>query len=455
MIIFFWKFAKITFISTIFQKFFHIYKREYVYRLTQRGREKMGENRRITMHNIKVKTNKHNDRSFDLSLAEHIDQARLDKNLYWNYYTNRIYTHEEKIRENIPSFAETENAYYNTQFADGLKAKNDRYIKNRHKEKVQTMAQYQYHDVTCPMETIYQFGDVKHPIPLELHKKIVMEQLEWEQKTYPNVVIVNWAIHGDESVAHTHARKVFIAYDKDNNLIVNQSEALKAMEIERPEPNKKQGRYNNPMMTYAEECRTHLIEVCQKYGLNDIELIPKEYSKKAKKMQQVQYEKDHAKNEELKNKNVELETKNKELENKVSQLTTQVERLENQVEEKQNECFDWADKCMNEQLKNQDLVLANKILIDINKKLKANHEKLNQVAKDLSDPSALIFRLYNRFQLSINKLKKAQEQENESEIKLYQKSCEQNQQAIADCMQNDYGIEFDNGNNENDDFDLW
>lgn len=333
------------------------------------------EKRRIERHQKATQVNKHNDRNFDLSLAEHIDQDRLNRNLYWNFYTNRIYTHEEKIKENIPSFSTVENAYYNTMLMDGLNAKNERYIKNRHKERVQTMQQYQYNEKTCPLETIFQFGDKNHKIPMDLFQKIFLEQIEWEQKTFPNVVIVDWAIHGDETVDHAHTRAVFIAYDKDDNLIVNKSKALEEMGLERPDPSKKPSRYNNVMMTYTEKCREHLLEVCLKYGLDDINYEPQEASKSGKSLQQYQYEED-------KKRNAELQNENQVLTDRVTQLETKIGDYQTQIEDYQNACFDWADKCQVLQLEYRDTQ-------DKNQKLQEKTQELTTIVQELLDKKEL------------------------------------------------------------------
>ena len=327
---------------------------------------KEAEKRRIERHQKATKVNKHNDRNFDLSLAEHIDQSRLNKNLYWNFYTNRIYTHEEKIKENILSFSDAENAFYDTNFVDGLNAKNERYIKNRHKERVQTMQQYQYHEKTCPLETIFQFGDKSHKIPMGKFQQIFLEQIEWEQKTFPNVVIVDWAIHGDETVDHAHTRAVFKAHDKDGHLIVNKTKALKEMGLERPDLSKKPSRYNNVMITYTQMCRDNLLEVCKKYGLDDINYEPQKASKSGKTLQQYQYEEDKKKMKELVKRNEEI----------------------------QEEGFALADQNTNLQLDNQNLIATNQDIKlstqEMSKLIVTQQKQIDEQQQAITDATAML-----------------------------------------------------------------
>ena len=171
----------------------------------------------------------HNDRNFDLSLAKHIDQTRTKNNIYYNVEIGREYTHQEKIENNISNFLEVETTFYRTHFSDGLNAKNDRYLKQRHKNKCQTMDEYYRNPKTCPFEAHYQLGNINHQIDEKLYDTIMREQLEWEKKTFPNIVILDYATHKDETVLGTHVRYVPIGYDKDNNLVVNQNSAFEYM----------------------------------------------------------------------------------------------------------------------------------------------------------------------------------------------------------------------------------
>ena len=80
---------------------------------------------RATTHNGRANKNgayraSHNDRKFDLDKAEHIDQDKTKKNLYWHYLQT-----EPGI-----DFTEAERRFYESHFSAGLQAKNASYQKH-------------------------------------------------------------------------------------------------------------------------------------------------------------------------------------------------------------------------------------------------------------------------------------------------------------------------------------
>ena len=106
--------------------------------------------------------------------------------------------------------------------------------------------------------------------------KLCLEQIEWEAKTFPNIKILDIALHTDEPGAdHIHMRKVWTAVDDHGALQVNQTKALETMGIERPDTSKKKDRNNNAKMVYSKIIREHFIEVCKNHDI-EIEEVPKE-----------------------------------------------------------------------------------------------------------------------------------------------------------------------------------
>ena len=227
---------------------------------------------RATSHNSRAGKDgaysaKHNDRNFDLNNAEHINKEKTSQNIVGEWTRTGI------------SFEESEKKFYEEHFRAFLDCQNAKYQKNRNKRDQKTMDEYRRSPRTCPEETIYQIGKKDDTISPDLLSNIVAKQIAWEAKTYPNVRILNYALHVDERGApHVHIRKVWIAHDKSGNLRANQNGALAEMGIERPDLSKPQNRYNNPKMTYTRDCRQHLIEVCRSYGI-EIETDPLEKSK--------------------------------------------------------------------------------------------------------------------------------------------------------------------------------
>lgn len=229
---------------------------------------------RATTHNGRASRKgaylaKHNDRRFDLDKAEHIDQDRTAKNIYWHCMMPE---HPEM------DFEQVEQAFYTHTFKDGLQAKNAMYKQHGNDKNIQTIEEYRRNPRSCPEEQIFMLGNKDFYIPVKTLEQICKEQLAWEEKEFPQVKVLDYAAHADEQGApHIHIRRAWIGHDKAGNAVIGQNKALKEMGVERPDTNKPQTRYNNAKITYTRRCREHLIELCRGYGI-DIELQPKERS---------------------------------------------------------------------------------------------------------------------------------------------------------------------------------
>ena len=227
---------------------------------------------------------KHNDRNFEG--AEHIDQSRSNQNRYM-----RLISSSKNNEEN-------EKEVYEKLFKKHLETKNRRYEKNRHKEKIQTMEEYRKNVRTCPEETIYQIGSVKDHASPEKLWEVYAEYRSWHTQQYPNVLVVDAALHMDEATPHIHERKIWISHDKEGHPMVNQEGALREMGVKAPNVNKKD-RYNNAKMTYTATCRTKFEEICQTKGIN-LETERKEASETGKTLLQYKVDRDKATEEKLK-----------------------------------------------------------------------------------------------------------------------------------------------------------
>ena len=225
---------------------------------------------RVTLHNGRVDKNgkafttRHNDRNN--FTADHIDSELSSKNHSWH-----------RFRDEDLSFDECEKKFYEIHFSDALNARNERYRRQRHLERIRSIDEYRSDPRSCPEEDIFQIGRRGESIDdPRLLWKICVEMTNWEQRTFPNIKYLDISMHLDEPGAayHIHRRKVWIAHDKDGE-IISQNKALKEMGIERPDPSKNQHRYNNPKQTYTRMCREHLIELCRQHGL-EIEDEPRE-----------------------------------------------------------------------------------------------------------------------------------------------------------------------------------
>ena len=214
--------------------------------------------KRVAQHNGRagkhgVYLAKHNDREFDLSNATHIDATKSAKNVYWCYYDGM-------------TFEDGEKQYYAAKFSDALNLQNEKYAQKRQYGYMRTMDDYRQNEKTCPEEQVIYVGDKQDNVGPEMLQKIVEEQIQWERETYPNVVILNYALHLDEQGApHYHKRQVWEAVDKNGNMVVSQTKALKAMGIG---VDKKGTRYDNAKQVYTAQCREHLECLCRQYGID-------------------------------------------------------------------------------------------------------------------------------------------------------------------------------------------
>ena len=326
---------------------------------------------RATSHNARTGKDgafsaKHNDRQFNLSNAEHIDQSKTSQNIVGEWTRTGI------------SFEESEKKYYEEHFRAFLDCQNAKYEAHRNKRDQKTMDEYRRSVRTCPEETIYQIGKKDDTISPDLLSNIVAKQIAWEAKTYPNVRILNYALHLDEQGApHVHVRKVWIARDKAGNLRVNQNGALAEMGIERPDINKKQDRYNNPKMIYTRDCRQHLIDVCRSYGV-EIETDPLEKSKTGLSLDAYKARQEQAKLEQVK---AEAERIKSDLQQRTEELDQKEKALEQRESDMQNKAQELAKK--------EDKI--NKLaIITLNK-----HKELQALIDNVKDWQATIKQQFN------------------------------------------------------------
>lgn len=234
---------------------------------------------RATIHNGRTShlgafTPKHNDRNFNISHAEHIDPERVKNNRYWNWTGNPETT-----------FEAAEAAFYEKHIRQHLDAQNARYRAQRHAERTKTLDEYRRSPQTCPEEVILQIGKLGDTIPADMMARIIQEQINWEQKQFPGVKVLDVALHMDEQGApHIHERRAWVYTDKDGNLAISQNKSLEQMGVELPNPDRPRGRFNNRKQTFSKRCREHLLQICREHGL-EIEEIPQEKSQSGRTLE--------------------------------------------------------------------------------------------------------------------------------------------------------------------------
>lgn len=236
---------------------------------------------RATIHNGRTSnlgafTPKHNDRNFNINHAEHINPERVKLNRYWNWTGKEI------------TFEDAERAFYEKHIRQHLDAQNARYRAQRHAERVKSMDEYRRSPQTCPEEVILQIGKLGDTIPADMMARIIQEQINWEQQTFPGVRVLDVALHRDEQGApHIHERRAWVYTDKDGNSAISQNKSLEQMGVELPNPDRPRGRFNNRKQTFSKRCREHLLQICREHGL-EIEEIPQEKSKSGRTLEDYQ-----------------------------------------------------------------------------------------------------------------------------------------------------------------------
>lgn len=262
---------------------------------------------------------KHNDRQFDISKTEHIDANK--HNVYWNIFQSSC------------SFEDVERKFYEEHFSQHLKIRNLKYLATRNYCKQKSVDDYRTSKQTCPEEVILQVGNIDVKISDELAQELFKEQIRWLQATFKQCVILDYAIHYDETTTHCHIRQVWIGHDEYGNEVVSQKKALAEMNIGQDTAGT---RYDNPKKVYTAMCREHFEALCESKGIcvNKDRL---QASKTGKDLLEYKFAKDKAKLAELEQK---VQTANNEIalaEEKLAAARLNLEELRLQAETERKE----------------------------------------------------------------------------------------------------------------------
>lgn len=293
----------------------------------------MTELMRITTNNgrhtkSRVYSPKHNDRQFNLGKSTHIDPARTSNNWEWTWLEN------DGV---LCSFEDAEREFYARYISDHLRAVNTRYQAQRHAERVRSLDEYRRAPQSCPEETIICIGNRNnHPDPGEL-LAAYLELQHWQEKTFPQLHVLDYAVHLDEQGApHVHERHVWTYTDADGHLAVGQARALEQMGIERPHPEQPRNRYNNAKVTYTAMVRAQFVEICRQRGL-EIETQPRARSQSGLTLLEYQSRQEEQHLQELQREITSLEIDR--LLNAIT-LSPEEEQAQEQLHELQQQCQD-------------------------------------------------------------------------------------------------------------------
>lgn len=209
----------------------------------------------------------------------HIDDQMFELNRYWKFTIGDRQFDIKRIDGGKGGFdaRKHELAIYEKLYGGGLAARNERYTREGHKDRCQTIKNLYSNPKTAPLETIFQIGNSQMILdgvmgPEEMKQKLTAA---WD-KTMRQVVAMgrgmviplDAALHCEEAVPHIHFRAAMGARDKYGHFVPNQSAALKAMGFDgrNPETGKKD-RYHNPLVAYTDRVREIFYTECEKQGL--------------------------------------------------------------------------------------------------------------------------------------------------------------------------------------------
>ena len=330
----------------------------------------MTESMRITTNNSRrsaggrVYSPRHNDRTFSVENAPHINHARTADNWEWTWLEN------DGV---LCSFEDAERKYYSRHISDHLQAVNRRYEAQRHAERVKSMDEYRKSPQSCPEETIICIGNRdNHPDPGEL-LAAYLELQHWQQRQFPQLHVLDYALHLDEQGApHIHERHVWTYTDADGHLAIGQARALEQMGIQRPHPEQPRSRYNNAKQTYTQAVREKFVEICRRRGL-EIETQPRERSQSGLTLLEFQ-----ARQEEKRLQELQREADSLEINRLLDAITPspEEEQAQEQLYELQQQCQAMQEQCEKLQQQCTDMQMQTQTLQE-------QRDKLQQQCQDM------------------------------------------------------------------------
>lgn len=303
----------------------------------------------------------HNSRSDFKVMSSNIDFTKTKNNWYWNCFTGDA--------EQNQNFKKVEEEYYTKNYTASLNAQNERNIKQRHPNRCKTMDQIINGKNTKPHEQILQLGGEDDHATREQLLDVLKDYVKWHTENFPQAVILDMALHVDETTPHVHIRRVFEVETEDGKKIL-QGQALREMGLERPNPNLDNGQFNNELMTFTCMNRDKLNEIAIAHGLT-IEVTDEKC--KTKHLQPEEYK--------LKKINKEIEEKtemNKKLQSQNKQLQSQNEKYEQDLQHSKSELEHLNDRLS---VVNKNFEIADSEYQTLKNQLDATREAVKEVER--------------------------------------------------------------------------
>ena len=259
----------------------------------------------------------HNSRSDFKVMSSNIDFTKTKDNWYWNCLTG-------DADQNI-SFKIVEEEYYTKNYTASLNAQNARNIKQRHPNRCKTMDQIINGKHTKPHEQILQLGGEDDHATKEELLEVLKDYVKWHTENYPQAVILNMALHMDETTPHVHIRRVFEVETEDGKKLL-QGQALREMGLKRPNPDEPNAQFNNELMTFTGMNRDKLQAIAIAHGLDievtEVKCTDKHVQPAEHKLKKI--------NEEIERKtemNKQLQSQNEKLEQQIKHSGSELEHL--------------------------------------------------------------------------------------------------------------------------------
>lgn len=215
----------------------------------------------------RVHGNKHNDRNFDISRSDNIDPGRIFENRYWNCIDGR---YDETEKADKMTFSDVELKVYEELFSRQLEATNRTYIANGHPERVTTMDQWKSQRMHAPEEIVVQVGSMDEMPDWDVARDCLLAYVdrlnEWNEAHGSPMVILDVALHMDETVPHIQLRRTWV-WDDNGLLRQGQERALESAGVPLPDPDKAPSKRNNRKKTFDSEMREMWLDICEEHGL--------------------------------------------------------------------------------------------------------------------------------------------------------------------------------------------
>lgn len=213
----------------------------------------------------KAYSSKHADRNFDVQNASHITPELVSRNLYFVADAKGNVTEKEHGH----SFEKHELRMYRHYFNNWLEKQNERHRKGGHSSRERTMEAVHKSARQAPREEILCIGNRGDRCQDEsAFIQVVAEYVQALKTKFPAVRILDYSIHNDEEASniHAHLRMCFVHKNASGDYEPNQTQALAEMGIESPNPNKKEDKSNNRLITFSQQCREMYVAIAEQHG---------------------------------------------------------------------------------------------------------------------------------------------------------------------------------------------